>query len=386
MVRPRRFLTSLAALGATATVLTVGAAPFLASASDHLDAPNLGAISVSASDQLSVSKANGPLDIADGYVFRGRDGNHTVLTMTVNPAVNLGIGPSTFQAGARYTFNVDRDGDAKPGVRYVVTFGKPVAARGGAQHYEVDRAVGDASSEVAEGWTGAVGRSDDSDVRAFAGLRSDPFFFDLLGFLGSVKGEGTRRLDDGKQSDFFAHLDVLGIVLEVPNSQIGGNGRHIGVWDTTSVRGSDGRWIQMDQFGRPAINTVFNATAADKEAFNATVPSAQRTALGGRFRTNVISTLEAFSALDTEGAYTPAQAAGLADVLLPDVMTYTVGSVAAGPLNGRNLSDDVIDAELNIVTGGYPFAGRNATGAIPTDGVGPHADYLASFPYLGLPH
>jgi hypothetical protein len=63
-----------------------------------------------------------------------------------------------------------------------------------------------------------------------------------------------------------------------------------------------------------------------------------------------------------------------------------VGSVAAGPLNGRGLADDVIDAELNIVTGGFAFAGRDANGAIPTDGVGPHGDYMATFPYLGVPH
>jgi hypothetical protein len=50
--------------------------------------------------------------------------------------------------------------------------------------------------------------------------------------------------------------------------------------------------------------------------------------------------------------------------------------VAAGPLNGRGLADDVIDVELNLVT----------KGAVPTDMIGPHADYLAAFPYLGKPH
>ena len=137
--------------------------------------------------------------------------------------------------------------------------------------------------------------------------------------------------------------------------------------------------------GRPAINTVFNP-AADKIAFNKTAPYQQPTAMGGKFRSNVIGTLEAFSALDSEGAYAPADAATLAGILLPDELRYDVGSAAAGPLNGRGLADDVIDVELNIVTGGFPFAGRNATGAIPTDMVGPHSDYQSSFPYLGMPH
>ena len=37
-----------------------------------------------------------------------------------------------------------------------------------------------------------------------------------------------------------------------------------------------------------------------------------------------------------------------------------------------------------------PIAGRviyrDATGAVPGDGVGPHTDYLSRFPYLGKPH
>ena len=48
----------------------------------------------------------------------------------------------------------------------------------------------------------------------------------------------------------------------------------------------------------------------------------------------------------------------------------------SGYLNGRRLQDDVIDISLNLVT----------NGGLKTDGVGPHTDYLADFPYLGQPH
>src|SRR2546427_12682300 len=94
----------------------------------------------------------------------------------------------------------------------------------------------------------------------------------------------------------------------------------------------------IDQMGRPAINTVFNHTVADKEAFNATPPSQQPTS--GNFRNNVITTLE------TLGGYSPATAGAIADILLPDVLIYTVGTAAAGPLHGRAPADDVIDVEL----------------------------------------
>ena len=73
--------------------------------------------------------------------------------------------------------------------------------------------------------------------------------------------------------------------------------------------------------------------------------------------------------------YTLTQAQGLADFLLPDVLTYDTAT-AAGGLNGRDLNDDVIDIELGITT----------NGVVTSDGVGPHGDYLAAFPYLGVPH
>ena len=76
-------------------------------------------------------------------------------------------------------------------------------------------------------------------------------------------------------------------------------------------------------------------------------------------------------------------------MLIPDVLVYSRTGTLPAPLNGRALADDVIDVELNVTTGGDPlglFADRNATGAVPSDGVGPHTDYLGTFPYLGLPH
>ena len=374
--RVRRGFRALSLLGVIALILTIGVAPMLTSGADHLDAPSLGSISVNPDDTLNVSKVRGPLDINDVYAFRGSSASRTVLAMTVNPAINV-LGPTTFQQRAKYFLNVDTGTDASRDVRIRTTFSRPDGD--GIQRYTV-RLNG---RTVATGLTdGSLGKAwNGSGVKAFAGMRSDPFFFDLLGFLGSVKGQGTRTLNDGNESDFFVGLNTLAIVVEVPNRLIGGTGRNVGVWATTRANGT-----VADQMGRPAINTVFNSSTADKEAFNVTAPAKQRTAMNGKFRQNVIDVLKAFSSLDTEKAYTNGQARTLADVLLPDVIRYTLGSVAAGPLNGRGLADDVIDAELNIVTGGFAFAGRDETGAIPTDGVGPHSDYLSKFPYLGVPH
>jgi hypothetical protein len=355
-----------AAIAVAGLILTLGIAPLLTSGADHLDAPSLGRISVDAMDNISVSKVRGPLDINDVYVFDG-SASTTVLAMTVNPAINL-LGPTTFATGEAYAINVDTTGDAVADTRYTVSFGDPDAR--GIQHYTVKldgRAVASGFTDDAKGTSQSR-----SGVLAFAGMRSDPFFFDLIGFLGSIRGQGTDSLGNSP-SDFFIGLNTLAIVLEVPNAMLGGIGTDIGVWGTTSDDGAP-----ADQMGRPAISTVFNATAADKEAFNVTPPAQQPTAMGGKFRNNVIDTLVGLSTA-LGSPYTVDEAEDLADILLPDVLTYEVGSDAdfLNGLNGRDLDDDVIDIELDLVT----------NGAVTGDGVPAHEDIdLDTFPYLGDPH
>jgi hypothetical protein len=116
--------------------------------------------------------------------------------------------------------------------------------------------------------------------------------------------------------------------------------------------------------GRPAINTVFNK-GDDKNTFNSIQPSEDR----DLFQDSFVHTLE------TLGGYSPAQAADIAQILLPDILTYDYSS-SAGFLNGRKLTDDVIDIELGLVT----------NGAITSDGAGVHGDLSVAFPYLGPPH
>jgi hypothetical protein len=362
----------LTALGAATVILTVGAAPFLARAADHLDAPSLGS--------LSAGSLQGDRDINDLYVFDGANAGKTVLAMTVSPAAGL-LGPKAFGANVRYTINVDNTGDYRPDVRYVARFGARGSGPGTTQTVSLARN----GSRIATGSTGST-TSVAGGGRLFAGIRSDPFFFDLLGFRGSLGlGPNTNTLCDSDPSDFFKTLNTMAIIVEVPDSALG---RHIGVWATTE-QWINGRWVKRDQMGRPAINTVFNHTAEDKEEFNRTTPRQQATDENAEFVKNVKDTLVALSALDTEGAYSSAQATALANVLIPDVVTYDTSTHAVGPLNGRRLTDDVIDVELNITTGGDPlglFADRNATGGVPSDCVGPHTDYRSTWPYLGSPH
>jgi hypothetical protein len=133
----------------------------------------------------------------------------------------------------------------------------------------------------------------------FAGLRSDPFFFDLDAFR-NVVGMGNltsgRQFNDANKSDFFAPLDTLSLVLEVPDAAFGGP---ISVWAKTSVSGT-----QIDRMGRPAINTVVNdsgplvmAPSGNKNAYNSTHPEDD-----AQYKSFAVAALQALSSIDSEGS------------------------------------------------------------------------------------
>jgi hypothetical protein len=350
-MRSRRGLAAVAAAGAVA--LALGTAPLLAGAADHLDAPGL-----TSPDAMPAA------DINDVYAFPGRDDDDTVLVLTTHPALGA-LSPLDYASDVAYTMNVDRNGDAVQDLAYVLRF-RPGNGTGVGQRFTVTRYTGkDATTlkhgrVVGKGRTGRTTRLKD-DAKVFVGARSDPFFFDLNAFLGAVVGNGNGRTfcdqPGGRGVDFFAPLNVNAIVLEVETESVG---PRFGVWGATSRNG-----VQIDRMGRPAINTVFNK-GEDKNRFNHGVPKNDF----ADFSDNVIKVLEAL------GKYDEATATAIAHVLLPDILTYDTTMPVAGPLNGRALSDDVIDVELGLVT----------QGAVPTDCVGPHPDTAKRFPYLGSPH
>jgi hypothetical protein len=358
-----RALRILGALGVAAAIAVVATVPLGTKAADHLDGPSL----------LAPPGGNLKADINDLFVFRANAGR-TVFAMTTHPAAGF-VSPLDYATNVDYVIDIDRNGDAVEDVAYVARFG---AVSGGSQPYTVTRYTGANARSLAHGVElggGTTGSPANlkGGARAFAGLRADPFFFDLGAFLAQVAGVQAnlipgvldttgRSFCDANTSDFFDTLNTNAIVLEVSNDVLTDDGTgHLGVWSRT-IGGSG----QIDRMGRPAINTVFNKGAA-KTTFNQQAPTADR----ANFETSFRATLASFG-------YTAAQAQTIAEILLPDVITYEVGSMANGAaLNGRALADDVIDAELGIVTNGL----------ITTDCVGPHVnEYLTSFPYVGIPH
>src|SRR6185503_118759 len=220
-------------LTAAGLTLALGGAPLLTTGADHLDAPALGGLTNAAGD-FAPHSDHGDRDINDVYVFQGSNSSRTVFAMTTNPAINLFGG--SFGTNVRYAINIDRNGDARQDLAYVWRFGAPNGS--GAQSYTVTRYSGANARtyavglKLASGSTGGSGIGTAKDgAKVFAGVRSDPFFFDLTGFIGTVLNVGTDALGSDP-TDFFTPLNTNAVVIEVSDDAIGGT--NIGVWGATS--------------------------------------------------------------------------------------------------------------------------------------------------------
>jgi Domain of unknown function (DUF4331) len=298
------------------------------------------------------------LDLTDLYVFEApEDPGNTVLIMDVNPFRT----DTLFRPDAVYRINVDNDGDAQAEVAFRFGFSEPdpTGQQVGTAYYtsgsparEHDPADEVAIASIPVGLDATAQPFQAGPVKLFAGVRSDPFFADAEGALHGFQWTGQ---------DTFANTNVLCIAVEVPDDVLGGS-PDIGTWATTSLR-TDGRLTQMDRGGHPTINPFVNPDAK-KDEYNTRDPV-----------DDLANYLVPWSdVLEQMGGYSPAEAKAAARTVLPDILHYDRSQPARYP-NGRSLTDDVYSDRFAWLTHGR--AGP--------DGLRPHADLQAKFPYLGTP-
>lgn len=300
------------------------------------------------------------VDICDIYIFQSpHDPDRSVLVFNVNPFAPTGA--DGFHPDAIYELLVDADGDAVSDLAFRFTFSEK---ENGRQLATLRMAIGDqARSNRAEGevlfrdvpvdFEGEGNIAEEAGYLLHIGMRSDPFFFDLEGYLNGMRFTG---------SDFFQDKNVFSMVLELPSAALGSD-PNVGIWARVLVPREGGSYFQIDRMGHPFMNVGFTR-AEDKDAFNQSDPTMD---------------LELFTDKTAEllvsKGHSPESARREALKLLPDILAYDRSRAAKYP-NGRTLTDDIIDHQLAILT----------NGRVTSDGVGPHRDLLDVFPYLGSPH
>ncbi|MGH7282769.1 MAG: DUF4331 family protein [Polyangiaceae bacterium] len=232
-------------LAGVALAATLGATR-LARSADHLDAP--------------ATSADPTADIAD--VFSWVDGSNTVFAMTVYPLAATG---TTFSDSVQYVFHTQSGaaygnvtGNDTNIIAEFDTAGK-IQLWVGANEY----VTGDPSAA-----TGLA--SADGKVKVFAGLRADPFFFNLDGFKAAVAAVdnaeeagavatlgfndagclqidtgtaaalrgllSTNPADGGAAQNAFAAANALAIVVSVDTTLVNKGGAIMGVWGSTNSK------------------------------------------------------------------------------------------------------------------------------------------------------
>jgi hypothetical protein len=271
-------------------------------------------------------------------------------------------------------------------------------------------------------------------TKLFVGTRDDPFFVDLGAAFDAINVRmGTGN--EGAGRDDLSGYWTSTTVMQIPESKVTRDRKPVedadarnavvGVWSTTErrrlqvtdasgkapkkVRGKKkNKWVQVSRLGNPLVNEVVIPLGM-KDRFNRTTPD-RDAELYGQFVTEpelaaVLNALFGVGAPETgrtdivqallqgipglnehkgKHAGTPVDTLKLNLGIDPSPMPDRFGVIGgdnAGFPNGRRLTDDVVDIELQVIAG---FLVGNP---VPLgDGVDEDSKgFLSEFPYLNDP-
>jgi hypothetical protein len=352
---------------------------------DHGDAPN-------ASNDTAG-------DINDVYAFLDpNDNTQVVLIQTIRgfipPGENANFGQ--FDHRIASVFEIDTTGDAVADIGIAVTF-SPQTARTAPQTATVlgfrlptfatlftftapTTISNTAAVAPAQTVTNAPG-----NIRFFAGMTDDPFFFDIPAFgrfVASVVSGATDVSQLQRGRDSFAGYNTMAIAISVPRATLtSGNSLGIGGRTFRITGGLPSVTIieQIDRAGVPAVNVALTPFAV-KNTYNTADPTRDA---ANEFAAGIIGTLTALGTSQANINLLAGIAVTRGDLLRLDLTMPNTGdgggtNAAASFPNGRRLADDVIDIILGIVTNGAVTTGDNVDAN--------EKPFQNAFPFLALPN
>ncbi len=395
-----RLLVSVGALGVMVAALAAIAPRFVV-ASDH--------------DDGETSTKGRNVSLTDLYVFREQDQNANaraddlVFVMNTNPR-SVARQQYYFSNNTRYEFHVSHvaNKDAIPTGKddMILRFEFGAPGPNAQQNFRLSLVSGNRIIGTNTGKTTALAANPatapvlnslsigNSKVDVFAGLREDPFFFDVEQFFrvragAAGIGPAVGFKPANQAIDFAKGYNVNAIVARIPKSLLRGtsNTDVFDVWETISVRDpKTGVYKQVERLGRPAVNEGLIISQQFLAAFNSIPPTADLSAAAAPVRAEAKASLKAIGNTD-------ARADTLLAAFLPDVMridtTQKSGYVNAvnakgAPITGRLLLDDTVDQTLSVLTnGGITSDNVSYNGPGPAQG---HQPLVPQFPYLALPN
>ncbi|MGD1871698.1 MAG: DUF4331 domain-containing protein [Mastigocoleus sp.] len=360
------------------------------------------------------------LNLTDLYVFRDGDQNpqaskdDLVLIMNTNPR-SVARQQYYFSNRARYEFNISRltDNEAtptgKPDVKLRFEFSAPnknqeqevkiTAISNNGKH--ITRAITTPLNSEAKVQQVSLGNS---PVQFFAGLREDPFFFDVEQFFrvraGALgKGPVVGFREPSKAIDFAKGYNVNAIAIKIPIKFLQGksSATSFDIWQTISVPTAQGKFKQVERLARPGINEGLIVTNNSLNALNSVSPKFEANALAGKKPAAKIAAPifgEAIGTLKALGN-SDERTKALVGAFLPDVMRIDTTAESGygkalnkkgSPIRGRLLKDDVIDTTLSVLTDGKITGDNVSYEGTPDNPSQGHSPLVPKFPYLALPN
>lgn len=303
----------------------------------------------------------------DNYVFESARPGYTVFVMSVNAAPKAGP-DGVFAANALYNIHVANDAQFKSGHTFSLAF-----ADDGFKLFASDQpngAVGAVGEQVA---AGAVGQTVDAadGIRVWTGTAKDPFFGNSPG-LGLFRARLNSGVYDGdawtaaKGANIFSGRLSSVIVVEVPNRLLGGD---IQVFMTTAVKTGE-QWEQVQYSANPLFS---HAMLFESETLKAQHDHS-RPDTDAEMKNYVAARVARAAGLGKTQADPFAYGDKVASLLVPDVLSYKVGSKAeytAAVRNGRAIKDDAMSAMLSL------WCGTTVDQALADPGL-----HTAAFPYV----
>ncbi len=416
---PKKIAFAAVALTVALSMLLTPAPP--AGAADHGDAP------YGNSDQ--------GIDGGDTFIHLDpNDNTRVIFAVTLRGFIAAGENNNfgQFDPAVRHRFEMDINGDPRPDRFLDVTFAKRTGATApqvgtvtlfDGQTFTANSTPPSVCIAGAANCPPAPTITDlgTTGVRFYAGMRDDPFNFDIPAFAAATAAlracvanptpppncvsDALANFQRGRDS--FAGYNIMTIALSIPRAVLtaAGAGTSIGVQAVLQRRSPQlfpasadvvrsnytavgfGRWQTLDRIGNPAINAVV-IPFVRKDEYNAATPQDDA---NGRFAGDIVAALTALGTNSTNIGILAGVVVSNGDLLRLNLNTanttlgfgeqiYTppAGGYTGFP-NGRRPGDDVVDTVLF-------FVANQPVGGLSDNANQNEQPFLSTFPFLSAPH